>query len=66
MPLLNQPLTSWEHQRALDQATQTGNYYHLQKSSVKPALLERENKDPGIPIRAQVVPKTDPRWEPLK
>jgi hypothetical protein len=39
MLLLDQTLTSLEWQRVLDQATQAGNGYHLQKSSVKPIPL---------------------------
>jgi hypothetical protein len=45
MLLLDQTLTSLEWQKVLDQATQAGNDYHLQKSSVKPAPLEKEAKD---------------------
>jgi hypothetical protein len=64
MLLLDQTLTSLEWQRVLDQATQLDNDYHLQKSSVKPAPLEGEAKGPGVLIGAQVVPRTDPRWDP--
>jgi hypothetical protein len=48
MLLLDQTLTSLEWQRVLDQVTQVGNDYYLQKSSVKPAPLEGETKDPGV------------------
>jgi hypothetical protein len=45
MLLLDQTLASLEQQRVFDQATQVGNDYHLQKSSVKPMPLEREDED---------------------
>jgi hypothetical protein len=57
---LHQTLTSLEQQRVLDQATQAGNDYHLQKSSVKSAPLEGEAEDPRVPTGAQMVPKTIP------
>jgi hypothetical protein len=53
-----------EWQRILDQATQVGNDYHLQKSSVNPEPLEREAKDPGVPTVAQVFPRTDLGCDP--
>jgi hypothetical protein len=48
MLLLDQTLTSLEQQRVIDQTTQKCNDYHLQKSSVKPAPLEREDEDPTV------------------
>jgi hypothetical protein len=57
-------LTSLERQRVLDQATQEGNDYHLQKSSVKTTPLEGEAKDPRILTGSQAVPRMDPRWDP--
>jgi hypothetical protein len=64
MLLLDQTLTSLEWQRILDQATQAGNDYHLQNSSVKPAPLEGEYKDLRVPTGTQAVPRTDPGWDP--
>jgi hypothetical protein len=61
---IDQTLTSLEWQRVLDQATQAGSDYHLQKSSVKPTALEREDTYPGILTGTQVVPGTDPRCDP--
>jgi hypothetical protein len=52
---LHQTLTSLEQQRVLDQATQAGNDYHLQKSSVKPTPQEEE-------AESQVGPKWFPGW----
>jgi hypothetical protein len=60
----DQTLTSLEQQRVLDQATQVGNDYHLQKSSVKPAPLKGEAEDSRVPTGAQVLPRTDPGWDP--
>jgi hypothetical protein len=56
MLLQDQTLTSLERQRVLDQATQAGNDYHLQKSSVKPAPLEGEAEVP----ESQLWPKQFP------
>jgi hypothetical protein len=53
MLLLHQTLTALEQQRVLDQATQAGNDYHLQKSSVKPTPQEEE-------AESQVGPKWFP------
>jgi hypothetical protein len=61
---LDQTLTFLEQQRVLDQATQAGNDYHLQKSSINPTPLEREAEDLRVPTGAQVVPRMDPRWDP--
>jgi hypothetical protein len=61
MLFLDQSLTSLEWQRVLDQATQAGNDYHLQKSSVKLAPLEGEAEDPGVLTGAHMFPRTDPR-----
>jgi hypothetical protein len=60
MLLLDQIRTSPEHQRVLDQATQVVNDYHLQKSSVKPIPLEREDKNPRVLNGAQAFPRMDP------
>jgi hypothetical protein len=51
--LLDQTLTSLEQKRVLDQATQAGNDYHLQKSSVKTEPLEGEAEDPRVLTGAQ-------------
>jgi hypothetical protein len=61
MLLLDQTLTFLEQKRFFDQVIQVGNDYHLQKSSVKPTPLEREDKDPRVPTGAQAVPRMDPR-----
>jgi hypothetical protein len=63
MQLLDQTLTSSEWQRVHDQATRAGNDYHLQKSSVNPPCLGREDEDPGVPTGAEVVLRKDPRWD---
>jgi hypothetical protein len=62
--LLDQTLTSLEQKRVLDQATQAGNDYHLQKSSVKTEPLEGEAEDPRVLTGAQAVPRMDPGWDP--
>jgi hypothetical protein len=64
MLLLDQTLTSLLQQRVLDQDSQVGNDYHLQKSSVKPTPLEGEAEDPGVLTGAQEVPRMDPRCDP--
>jgi hypothetical protein len=61
---LERCLTSLERQRDLDQATQAGNDYHIQKSLVKPTPVEGEAKDPRDLTGAHVVPRADPGWEP--
>jgi hypothetical protein len=63
MLLLDQTLTSLEMQRVLDQATQAGNDYHLQKSSVKPTPLDGEAKDPRGLTGVQAVPRTNHGWD---
>jgi hypothetical protein len=61
MLLLHQTLTPLVLQRLWDQATQVGNDYHQQKSSVKPTPLQGEAEEPGILTWAQVVLRMDPR-----
>jgi hypothetical protein len=57
MLLVDQTLTSLELERVLDQA-------NLQKSSVKPASLKGEAKDPRVPTGSQAVSRTDTGWGP--
>jgi hypothetical protein len=57
---LDQILSSLGWQRVLDQASQVGNDYDLQKSSVKPTPLEREDNNP----RVQMGSKHFPGWIP--
>jgi hypothetical protein len=62
--LLNQTVTFLECQRVLDQTTQEGNDYHIQKSSVKITPLEGEDRDPRVPTGAQDVLRMDSGWDP--
>jgi hypothetical protein len=54
--LLDETLTCLEQQRVLDQATQVGNDYHLQKSSVKPTPQKGKPRAPESHL--------GPKWFP--